>query len=126
MRIKKLLAVGVIAAAAFSSTGAVGHQTSGTDPRGDKCGGAGLQTAETPAGTLYVDVRNVGDTPEEAGAFSVWVYLESNDHEGMQTKAGTPGDVLGDINGGGFNSVEDCTTGGGHSPTTTTTDTLIF
>ena len=71
-------------------------------------------TPYSPAGkqTLYVEAREVnGDS-----LYSIWVYLESNSHTGLQTKAG-------ETSIADESDSEICTNMGGHN---IKPDTLIF
>lgn len=71
-------------------------------------------TPYSPAGkqTLYVEAREVnGDS-----LYSIWIYLESNGHAGLQTKAGSMSII-------DESDVEPCTNMGSHA---SKPDTLIF
>lgn len=76
-RIAMALAASAIIAGTFGTAA-----THTTDPNG--CAGV-ISTYATPAGTFYTDDH--GDTPPvpgPPGAAEFWVYMESNNHPGLQ------------------------------------------
>lgn len=116
-----------IVATALTSSLAFGHQTAGPDPQDAqvKCG-ENVQVIGQHPNAIYLDLRDVaGFAPAPVGhdgeyLYSVWIYAESNNHPGMQTKANTPNAVIGDIDD---SAVEGCTTSG-HA--TMASDMLLF
>lgn len=132
MRIKSLIGGAVLTAAVMTSGPAFGHQTTGPDPQYEavKCGRS-VQVIGQGDTILYLDVRDVGGDLTTLGldplpgyegeySYNIWMYVESNGHEGMQTKAGSPHPVLGDVD---ESAVENCTTSG---HTTIAPDTFVF
>lgn len=124
MKTRLLMTAAVLAIAAAPIAGSA-HQTQGNDPADTqvKCGanvtpvsvtGMGSPVVSDPVplyGVAYIDVRSVaGFAPEPVGhdgqyIWSIWVYIESNGHEGLQTKAGTPSDI-------DSTNIEGCSTSG--------------
>jgi len=121
MRLRSALLLAALSMAAIAST-ASGHQTTGTDGRGAKCGvpfdpesQRGVVSVVDGNQTLYFDVRAVN---EKGYTWSIWIYMEGNGHPGMQTDLSTPSILTGDPV-----DVDNCKTAG-HS--TLDPDWLIF
>jgi hypothetical protein len=87
MRARALLAGAVLAGTLAASGLATAHQTYGTSASqaGFICGKSNYSGVANPtnASGVYLDVRSVAQGPY---LWSVWVYQESNNHAGMQTK----------------------------------------
>jgi hypothetical protein len=118
---KRFVLAAVIAAVCATTSMATSHQTSGNDPDAvTKCGVTfdpetqkGVVAVGSGPATIYLDQRALNEDPY---LFSTWVYVELNDHLGMQTKAGVPGAIDGSAS-------DSCTTSAhlGMAP-----DALIF
>lgn len=127
MRIRALVGTALVAVALTSSF-AFGHQTIGNDPRNAavKCG-RNITTIGQHPNAAYLDVRDLqtGEVTGHEGeyGYNFWIYIESNNHPGLQTKAGSPHPVLGDIDS---SAVENCSTALTGHTTVTTPDTFIF